>query len=197
MTIKVDGSSAVSINFAAIHELVTKLTASKDMKDFTIKFDARTNVKSTFGKVQIPADGNNAQITVYTGGIKLEWDNYFKSSDGLEDDKQAVLLITITLLKLLMNKKNYDIKTSLFQQFVLTEEFMGIKEKFPILYENYAKLEATHISANPQSQERPKSSGGSRGSKSSSDPESRKPIVPERIGEVPVVKLEEGFNILG
>ena len=104
--ITVSGKSLVNINTNSLQNFLNSFVTPEQIDNFSLKFDARPNVKSTFLKMDETA------ATIYTGAVSSEWMNKFGSEDGVSSDFDALMFLILFALKKRIRKESFDMKLS-------------------------------------------------------------------------------------
>ena len=139
---QVTGTTKVPVNIKALEGLLEAVkpdNIAPEAANFSIRLDARGNVKSSFAK----ADAKKKQLNIYTGALSTEWDTHFISSDGVTSDTEALVFVTcFASLALYSGQTSFEMSVDNMQTYRLDAKFEQVKTLFGSCMAKYNELAA-------------------------------------------------------
>lgn len=188
------GESVVPVDLQVL-EGMTKSFLGELCDNIIVRFDARANVKSTYGKLTI--SGNLAEVRIYTGAIKSTWDEVFTTSSGFNSDFEVFLFVYFFLLRKYKRGIMYNVTVKCISEIMKEVDYVELKGEFESLKESYEDS-LNQRQLNLDISRRSVSSMSSGRAKASEKSLAKEPLQEEDFSVVPDllsnISLEESFE---
>ena len=140
---QVTGNSKIPVINQVVEDLIQQLLGkTKEEINLDVRFDSRTNVRSSFGKF---TPGETPEIRMYTGCIATVWDTIFKTSDGFMEDIEVLIFFLAYFLKKYLRQTPYEVTTNRLEIVKTDEDYKELKANFTEYFNFYKEKAAAAV----------------------------------------------------